>query len=135
MVVLVIIGLLSAAVVVAVPDDRPTLATEAERFAARLARGREEAVLTNRAVLVRVDRSGYGFETRRRGAWTAMEPPFGRTEWSAGAAVLPDDAEALVIAFDVTGATAPTTVVLTRGAQRVQVGVDAGGEVRVDAGV
>jgi len=136
LVVIVIVGLLGAAVVVAVPDGRPTLTAEAERFAARLVRAREEAVLTNRPVTVRVDAVGYGFETRRRGAWTALEEgPFRPTAWeSGGAPVLPQDAEAVRIGFDVTGAAEPAVVTLAREARTARVVVDAAGRVRVDAG-
>ena len=50
MVVLVIIGLLGAAVVMTAPDGRGEVRREAEAFAVRLQRAREEALLTNRAV-------------------------------------------------------------------------------------
>jgi len=44
MVVIAIIGVAAGAVMLSMPDPRPTLAVEAERFAARLTLAREEAV-------------------------------------------------------------------------------------------
>ena len=41
--VVAIIGLAAGAVVLSVPDPRPSVAEDAERFAARLSRAREEA--------------------------------------------------------------------------------------------
>lgn len=134
MVVLVIVGLMSAAVVVAVPDGRPSLAAEAERFGARLLRAREEAVLTNRAVLVTIDEEGYGFQMRRRGAWSPMEPPFARTAWGEETSIVnAQDDETVSIGFDVTGAAEPVSVTLQRQAGRVTVAVTDAGEVRIDA--
>ena len=50
--VVAIIGLAAGAVVLSVPDPRPSVAEDAERFAARLSRAREEAILSNRPVAV-----------------------------------------------------------------------------------
>ena len=63
MVVIAIIGVAAGAVLLSMPDPRPTLAVEAERFAARLTLAREEAVMTNRPVALRADAAGYGFES------------------------------------------------------------------------
>ena len=139
MVVLVIIGLLSAAVVVAVPDGRPTLANEAERFAARLVRAREEAVLTNRPVLVRADGGGYDFQTRRGGEWTAMAAPFDRQSWTPGVELVFDQPDGAFgqagVGFDVTGAAvAATEFELAQNGRRARVTIDPAGRVRVDAG-
>ena len=59
--VVAIIGLAAGAVVLSVPDPRPSVAAEAERFAARLSRAREESILTNRPVAVEATSAGYGF--------------------------------------------------------------------------
>ena len=69
MVVLVIIGLASAAVVLAMPEPGGSLAGEAERFAARAKAARDTAILESRAVAVQIGRGGYEVARRREGAW------------------------------------------------------------------
>ena len=64
--VVAILGLAAGAVVLAVPDPRPAVGVEAERFAARLSRARDEAVLSNRPVAVEVTRTG---PVRLRSDW------------------------------------------------------------------
>jgi general secretion pathway protein H len=134
LVVVTILGLASAAVVLALPDTRPTLTAEAERFAARVLRAREEAVLTNQAVEVEVDASGYAFRKRTRGEWRPLEEgPFARTAWEEGTRPAINSAEGVRIAFDTIGYAAPTALALTRGDRSVRVEIDAAGEVEVHA--
>src|SRR3546814_17464459 len=59
MVVLVIVGLMGAAVVLTAPDDSRTLVRQADTFAARLVHAGEAAILTSRVVQVMVDAHGY----------------------------------------------------------------------------
>jgi general secretion pathway protein H len=133
LVVLTIVGLMSAAVVVALPDGRPSLTTEAERFGARLMRAREEAVLTNRTVAVTVDPQGYRFAVRRRGEWADLEAPFRPETWVEGTrARISDPDGQLRFSFDPTGTGAPGELVLERERRRMTVSVDGAGEVRVD---
>jgi general secretion pathway protein H len=139
MVVLVIIGLASAAVALTLPDPRASVGDEAERLAARLKRAQEEAVLGARPVAVTLDPSGYAFQVQRHGAWRALEErPFGRIAWSEGmtAAVAVAGAAPAAegrVRFDVTGGATPATVELARDGRRARVAVDQGGAVRVDA--
>jgi general secretion pathway protein H len=134
LVVVTILGLASAAVVLALPDTRPTLTAEAERFAARVLRAREEAVLTNQAVEVEVDAAGYAFRKRMRGEWRALEDgPFARTAWEDGTQPVVEPAKGVRIAFDTIGYAAPTALALTRGERTVRVEIDAAGEVQVHA--
>jgi len=135
MVVLVIIGLLGAAVVMTAPDGRGEVRREAEAFAVRLQRAREEALLTNRAVEVQVDGEGYGFRTLRRGEWQELtEEPFEAHRWEDGvtaALTALDGREG--VRFDPTGAAEPAQVTVSRAEQRMRVAVDETGEVRIDA--
>ena len=135
MVVLVIIGLLGAAVVMTAPDGRGEVRREAEAFAVRLQRAREEARLTNRLVEVQVDAQGYAFRTLRRGEWQDLaEGPFEAHRWDDGVtatlAAL-DGREG--VRFDPTGAAEPAEVTVSRADQRRRVAVDETGEVRIDA--
>src|SRR3546814_1297052 len=73
MVVVAIIGFVSAAVVLAMPDPRGRVIDDADRFAARVAAARDEAVITARPMGVWVSPSGYGFLRREAGHWIEME--------------------------------------------------------------
>ena len=126
-----IIGLAAGAVVLSVPDPRPSVAEDAERFAARLSRAREEAVLTNRPVAVETTASGYGFSSFDGAEWSALtEGPFGPETWSDGLTVSPADPARLV--FDPTGVAEPATVTLSREGRASRVEIDGAGEVTID---
>lgn len=135
MVVIVIIGLTASVALLTAPPRGLSLAKEAERFGARLVRAKEEAVLTNRPVGVEVSATGYGFRTRTASGWAPLEDgPFKPVTWSDGVAVDTGrrDERALV-SFQSTGVAEPVVVTLTRKAQRIEVSVDAAGNVKVDA--
>jgi len=77
MVVLVIMGLVGTAVLMTTPAPEARLSAQAERLATHLARAREEAIMRNQPVALRVDAAGYGFSVRRSGQWTALaQAPF-----------------------------------------------------------
>jgi general secretion pathway protein H len=133
MVVLTIIGFISAAVVLAIPDPRGRVVEDADRFAARLAAARDEAVVTARPMGLWVSASGYGFQRRDGDAWTPMsEKPFADTDWKSGTRALVGKDGRQQIAFDGTGLpTDPLTVTLAREGERVSVSVDMAGKVMV----
>jgi general secretion pathway protein H len=129
--VVAILGLAAGAVVLAVPDPRPAVGVEAERFAARLSRARDEAVLSNRPVAVEVTRTGYDFAVFDGRAWSALsDGPFEPEVWQAGTALGPAAGARLV--FDPTGVAEPVTLTLTRDGRHRTVAVDGAGEVRLD---
>ncbi|HZW16512.1 MAG TPA: GspH/FimT family pseudopilin [Brevundimonas sp.] len=126
-----IIGLAAGAVVLSVPDPRPSVSEDAERFAARLWRAREEAVLTNRPVAVEATAAGYGFSTFDGAEWSPLtEGPFGAEAWSSGVSVSPADPIRLV--FDPTGVAEPATVILNRDGKSSRIEIDGAGEVTID---
>ena len=133
--VLAIVGLAASAVLVTAPDPRGNLGDEAERFAARLLRAKEEAVLTNRSLEVRVGESGYDFAVRRGAAREALtEAPFAAVAWTPNTIALLDDAAPRGrIVFDPTGQATPANLALSRAAASARVTVDAGGNVTLDA--
>src|SRR5690606_17350002 len=89
MVVLTIIGFISAAVVLAMPDPRGRVIEDADRFAARVAAARDEAIVTSRPMGVWVSASGYGFQRRAGAQWVTMEDkPFATANWKAGTRAL-----------------------------------------------
>ena len=134
--VVAIVGLAAGAVVLAMPDPRPPVGDEAERFAARLVRAREEALLTNRAVAVEATAAGYEFSSFDGVQWSPLtDGPFGgeaRAEDTVARAGDRLENQRLQVVFDPTGAAEPGVLILSREGRDVTVIVDAAGEVRVD---
>ncbi len=131
MVVVTIMGLAASFVVLTAPGSGPSLAREADRLGARLARARQEAVLTNRTVEARVTAAGYDFDIVSAGARTPLDGGVWATQaWSAGTRA---PGAPLRIAFDPTGQSQPVEVDLARNDQHISVTVDAAGNVGVHA--
>ena len=129
MVVLVIVGLMSTAVMLAIPDPNGGLTGEAQRFAARVRAAQERAIMDNRSFALRFTAAGYGFERSQAGSWQALEErPFTTARWSEGTAVAPAEGR---IVFDSTGFSEPAQVVLTRSREQVAVVIGEGGEIDV----
>lgn len=133
MVVLTIIGFISAAVILAIPDPRGRVIEDADRFAARVAAARDEAVVTAQPMGVWVSASAYGFQRRDGAVWAPMEDkPFATTSWKAGTRALVGKDGRQQIGFDGTGLpTDPMRVTLARDGERVSVTVDMAGKVAV----
>ncbi|MEN5114096.1 GspH/FimT family pseudopilin [Brevundimonas diminuta] len=129
MVVIAIIGAAAGAVVLSMPDPRPTLVVEAERLAARLTLAREEAVMTNRPVALRADAAGYGFESFDGAVWTPLTGVLAPKAWGEGAAVAGAGAARAV--FDPTGGADAVSVRLEREGRSVTVAIDGAGEVTI----
>lgn len=129
-----IVGLAGGAVVLAMPDPRPAVGAEAERFAARLVRAREEAILTNRPVAVEASAVGYAFSTFDGDRWAPLtEGPFDGESWDAGTTLSPTG-EPVRLVFDPTGVAEPAALTLGRRGEvrTVTVTVDGAGEVSLD---
>jgi general secretion pathway protein H len=133
--VLAIIGIAAAAVLITAPDPRGNLGDEADRFAARLLRAKEEAVLTNRTIEVRIDQTGYDFAVRRGTQRQALAAgPFQSIGWGRDTiAAVTQAGQRARILFDPTGQATPAEIALYRDNAQAHVRVDAGGNVRVDA--
>jgi general secretion pathway protein H len=129
MVVLVILGLMSGAVILALPDAGGGLAGEAERFAARARAAQERAIMDNRPVALRLAERGYAFEWAVKGEWQPLEQrPFAAERWDEATRVAaPDDR----IVFDGTGFAEPLEVTLSRGDARIRIEIADGGEIHV----
>jgi general secretion pathway protein H len=128
MVVITIIGLMSAVVIFNLPDPRGRAVDEAEQFAARMLAVRDEAILTARETRVRVTKDGYGFDARRRGRWEAISgKPMTTAHWKPGTT-----SNATSIVFDPTGqASDAATVTIARDAVTIGVNVSIDGSIRV----
>jgi len=139
MVVIAIIGFVSAAAILSIPDPRGRLVDDADRFAARLAAVRDHAVIAAQPAAVWVSPSAYGFERYEGGQWQEGEDgPFRTTSWRSGTqAVIGGNAKSasagrLMLAFDTTGLPSePARVTLERGGEQIAVTLDGAGRVSV----
>jgi len=132
LIVLTIMGLVSAAVVLALPDPRGSLVDEAERFAARAQAAQERAITDARPIAIRVTSSGYGFDRRERGEWKPLAGDlFGDRAWSEGTRASLGSQSAQRLAFDTTGATEPARLLLVRDEEQVLVDIGPDGRIRV----
>ena len=134
LVVLVIFGLMTGLVLINAPAADLSLADEAERFGGRLLRAREEALLTNRVVEVRVTAEGYEFGTTQRGQRQPLSTaPFAPSSWAANTTVTIASEGGSRVAFDSTGLSTPAEIDLFRAKGRATIRVDGAGNVQIDA--
>ena len=127
--VVAIIGLAAGAVVLSMPDPRPSIGVEAERFAARLVRAREEALMTNRLVAVETDARGYGFVGLDGDEWTPLSGVFAPRPWGEGVTA---PRAPMRVVFDPTGVTDPAEITLSRDGVSRTIRIDGAGEVTLD---
>ena len=134
LIVLTILGLMSAAVVIAMPDPRGSLTAEAERFAARAAAARDLAIVDAEALSMRVTPAGYGFDRREDSQWRPLNrEPFVDHVWPEGTRAVLGNGETTRILFDPTGLADPARVTLVRGDEQVVVEIGVDGEIDVEA--
>jgi general secretion pathway protein H len=104
MVVLLIIGLMASVVVFSFPGGSSALEEDAQRFAARTAALRDNAILQSRPMAVQITPSGYSFLERRKGSWSVIEDkPFISTDWSSGVTAKTGENGTMMISFESTG--------------------------------
>ena len=127
MVVLVIIGLTTAAVMLALPEAGGSLAGEADRFAARTRAARDTAILESRTVAVQIGRGGYEVARREHEAWRT-EAHFG---WAQRTIPEVGGSSEASIRFDSTGFSEPARVTLRRGTEHVAIDIAGDGGVHV----
>jgi general secretion pathway protein H len=126
-VVIVIIGMLAAVAVLAIPDTRGSLKTEAERFAARAKAAQETALIESRATAVHLDEQGYGISRSEGGAWRDVA----RFSWDAGTQPDVGGSGHARSTFDPTGSADPLEVTLRRGGERVQIMIGSDADIQV----
>jgi len=135
LVVITIIGVLSAAVVLTLPDGNGRLHDDAEALAARLVTARDLSIINGSDIGVRVDASGYGFDARTGDGWTPLpDRALAPRRWSSGVAALATIEGGDRLVFDSTGLATPAHIGLERGGVRAGVRVDGAGTVKIDAG-
>lgn len=135
LVVLTVLGLLGGAVLLTIPGGGARLGDQAHQLSAHLQRAREEAVLGNRAIAVRVDAAGYRFERRGWEGWQVLaEAPLHARRFPDGVQAAFRGRETVArFEFDATGAAAPVDVVLRGPDAALRLALLASGEVRVHA--
>ena len=139
---LFIIGLVAGAVVLALPGDSAALSEDADRFAARVAAARDEAVVSARPIAVWIAPSGYGFDARQDRQWVPLNArTLANRDWKPGTVARIEgsggegeqneaDAGRARFWFDSTGLpNTPLTVVLSRGNNSDSIVISATGEV------
>lgn len=128
MVVLVIVGLLAAVAVLAMPEPGGGLRVEAETFAARAKAAQETALIESRSTSLLVRPGGYAIARSRDGAWQEI----GRFDWQDG--TRPDLAagQQMRTVFDSTGTADPLELTLRRGDRRVRVEIGGDGEIQIE---
>jgi general secretion pathway protein H len=133
MVVIVIVGVLSATAMLAIPDRQGSVRDDGTAFAARLAAARDLSITGGHDIAVRVDARGYGFDVRDGTGWRAMtDKAMAARTWAPGvAAETAIDGDMLV--FDTTGLATPGRIILRQDAAVADISVDSAGAVRVDA--
>jgi general secretion pathway protein H len=122
MVVLVIIGLASAAVILTLPERGGSLFAEAERFAARTKAARDNAILDARAASVAIGPGGYDVSRRSEAA---------HYDWVAGTEPALTGGREGRVRFGATGLADPAHVVLQRGGRLVAIDISGDGDVRI----
>jgi general secretion pathway protein H len=122
MVVLVIIGLATAAVILTLPERGGSLFAEAERFAARTKAARDNAILDSRASMVAIGPGGYDVSRRSEAA---------HYDWVAGTEPALTGGRDGRVRFTATGLADPARIVLRRGGRLVAIEVGGDGNVHI----
>lgn len=104
LIVIGLLGLLTSVVVLSLPGGSNALEQDAQRFAAKTAALRDNAILQSRPMAVQLTASGYSFLQRRDGSWNVLEDkPFSSTNWSSGVTVASAEEGSMLISFESTG--------------------------------
>lgn len=127
MVVIVILGVVAGAAVLAIPDAGGGLRTEAERFAARARAAQETAMIESRATAVRIAPDGYALARSEGGVWRETA----RFTWDECTSPELGRAGSNRAVFDATGIADPLELVLRRGSERALIVIDGNGVIRI----
>jgi general secretion pathway protein H len=122
MVVLVIFGLVSAAVILTLPERGGSLFAEAERFAARTKAARDNAILDARSASVSIGPGGYDVTRRSEAA---------HYDWVGGTEPVVTGGRDGRIRFGATGLADPAQIVLRRGTRLVTIDIGEDGNVQI----
>ena len=134
MVVLVVIGLMTATVVLNLPDPRGRLADDGAALAARLVAARDLSIIGGQDIGVRFDAAGYGFAQRRGDNWAPLaERALAPRQWGEGVTATTAVEGGAALVFDTTGLATPAEIILQKAGAQTRVTVSNTGQVRIDA--
>jgi general secretion pathway protein H len=131
MVVIVIIGLLSGAVVLTMADPRGRITGDVDRFAGRVRAARDSAIIAGKPMALWVSPTAYGFERREQGQWQAVsDGPLASRDWSGGTSAQLGSGGQVRIVFDSVGrADQQLSFALMRDGRQVALKMDLNGKV------
>jgi general secretion pathway protein H len=131
MVVIVIIGLMSATIVLTMSDPRGRMGDDADKFSGRVRAARDSAIINARPIALWVSQTGYGFDQRRAGRWEPVrEGPLSSMDWSKGISAKAGQTGQARVIFDTVGrADQPLTLTLDRDERTLAIRMDLDGKV------
>ena len=130
MVVIVIIGLLSGAVMLTMADPRGRISGDIDRFAGRVRAARDSAIVSGGAVALWVSSGAYGFERRSQGQWESItDGPLASQNWSGDTRAQIQGTQVRVVFDSVGRADQPLSFALLRDGNEVRLRMDLDGKV------
>lgn len=132
MVVLAVLALAATVVILTIPGSNARVVAEADRLAVRIAALRDLAIVEGRPMALVVSPSGYAFEQREAGGWSALPGRgFGRHDWPRDVRLIePAGGKPLRVTFDTIGMTSERTeFAIGGGDATARLTVSAAGEV------
>ncbi|WP_310498967.1 GspH/FimT family pseudopilin [Sandarakinorhabdus sp.] len=134
MVAMVIIGIASAALVMALPSPQAALGHEADSLAARLVMARDGAISEGADVGMQIDAGGHELVRRAGAGWAPLaDSALSRRPWHDGITASIEVTGGPPLVFDSTGLASPARIVLKMGDKQREITVDAAGGVHVGA--
>jgi general secretion pathway protein H len=104
MVVIVIIGLMSGAVVLTMADPRGRISGDIDRFAGRVRAARNSAIIAGKPIALWVSPTAYGFERRAEGQWQAVtDGPLANRDWAGDTRAKLGSGNQVRVVFDSVG--------------------------------
>lgn len=139
LVAIAVVSLMAGMVLLSAPGPERQMQTDAQRFAAFVARGAEESVMTNRPVALVLTREGYGFARREANGWAPITfgSPLAFRPWPEGVDFSVEEGMAIadtqgrVAAFDVLGGATPARILLSRAGRTWRITLSGEGNVDV----
>ena len=132
MVAMVIIGIASAAMVMALPSPQAGVRPAAERLAARLVLARDIAISEGADIAITITPEASIIQRRDAGGWAPLaDAAIASRPIGDGLRVSAEPAAPLV--FDATGLATPASITISRDETAARISVDAVGGVRVEA--
>lgn len=130
MVVIVIVGLLSGAVMLTMADPRGRISGDIDRFAGRVRAARDSAIVSGAAVALWVSPGAYGFERRTQGQWESItDGPLASQDWSGDTRAQIQGSQVRVVFDSIGRADQPLSFGLLRDGNEVRLRMDLDGKV------